>query len=86
SDKQIVAANKAEPRDPAQLLHMRREGHYLVSHETPGGWVGLVKEVLEEVLGIGGSARITGLPRGATEALRLMCANLVEERSLSDEA
>jgi hypothetical protein len=72
SDRQLVAGNKAEPIDRAQLLASRQEGHYLVSHETPGGWVALKKELLTEVLGAGLDARIETLPPGVIEVLRLM--------------
>ena len=77
SDSQIVAAHKAEPYDPAQLLAGQREGHFLVSYETPGGWMALKKELLTEVLGAGRDARIAGLPLDAAQVLRLMCADLV---------
>jgi hypothetical protein len=81
SDKQIVAAHKAEPYDQAQLLAGRREGHFLVSYEvgyeSPGGWIALKKDLLTEVLGAGRDARIAGLPLDAAQVLRLMCADLV---------
>jgi len=77
SDKQIVAARKAAPYDRAQLLRERREGHFLVSYETPGGWVALKKELLSEVLAAGSDARIAGLPLEAVHVLQLMCAGLV---------
>ncbi|HEY4364497.1 MAG TPA: hypothetical protein VGN17_26265 [Bryobacteraceae bacterium] len=77
SDKQMVAAHKAEPVDRARLLADRREAHFLVSYETPGGWMALKKELLTEVLGAGGDARIAGLPPNAAEVLRLMCADLI---------
>jgi hypothetical protein len=76
SDRQIVAALKAEPYDQAQLLAGRREGHFLVSYETPGGWIALKKDLLTEVLGAGRDARIVGLPLDAAQALRLMCSGL----------
>lgn len=80
SDKEIVAVHpaeaKAEPYDGAQLLRDRQEGHFLVSYETPSGWIGLKKSLLAEVLGSGRDARIVGLPLGAAEVLRLMCADL----------
>jgi hypothetical protein len=74
SNSQIVAAQKAEPYDRAQLLAGRREGHFLVSYETPGGWIALKKDLLTEVLGAGRDARIVGLPLHAAQVLRLMCA------------
>ena len=77
SDRQIVAAHKAEPYDRAQLLAGRREGHFLVSYETPGGWIALKKDLLTEVLGAGRDARIAGLPLDAAQVLRLMCADLL---------
>ncbi len=76
SDKQIVADHKAEPYDRAQLLAGRREGHFLVSYETPGGWIALKKDVLTEVLGAGHDARIVDLPLDAAQVLRLMCIDL----------
>jgi hypothetical protein len=77
SDRQMVEARKAEPYDRARLLHERREAHFLVSYETPGGWMALKKDLLTEVLGAGGDARIAGLPPGAAQVLRLMCGDLV---------
>jgi hypothetical protein len=77
SDRQIVAANKAAPYDRAQLVRERQEGHFLVSYETPGGWIALKKDLLAEVLGAGCDARIVGLPPEAEQVLRFMCADLV---------
>jgi hypothetical protein len=77
SDRRIVEAHKAAPYDRAQLLHDRREGHFLVSYETPGGWVALRKDLLAEVLGAGRDARIVGLPLDAAQVLRFMCTDLV---------
>ena len=77
SDRQIVAAHKAEPYDRAQLLRERQEGHFLVSYETPGGWIALRKDLLTEVLGAGRDARIVGLPLDAAQVLRLMGTDLV---------
>jgi hypothetical protein len=79
SDEQFVAAHQAAPYDRAQLLRERREGHFLVSYETPGGWIVLRKELLSEVLGAGCDARIVGLPSGAAQVLRLMCTELVSD-------
>ena len=76
SDKQIVAADKAEPYDRARLLQERREGHFLVSYEMPGGWISLKKDLLTEVLGAGRDARIVGLPPDAAQVLRFMCTDL----------
>ncbi|MEO5925753.1 MAG: hypothetical protein ABIR70_18185 [Bryobacteraceae bacterium] len=60
-----------------QLLAGRQEGHFLVSYETPGGWVALKKDLLTEVLGAGLDARIVGLPPEAAKVLRIMCGELV---------
>jgi hypothetical protein len=76
SDPRFVAAHKAEPYDQAQLLAGRREGHFLVSYETPDGWIALKKDLLTEVLGAGHDARIVGLPLDAAQVLRLMCTDL----------
>ena len=74
----------SEPYDRAQLLAGRREGHFLVSYETPGGWIALKKDLLTEVLGAGRDARIVGLPLDAAQMLRLMCADLTAP--LDDQA
>ncbi len=86
SDRQTVAAHKAEAYDRAQLLAGRREGHFLISYETPGGWIALKKDLLTEVLGAGRDARIVGLPLDAAQALRLMCADLVMPENVADQA
>jgi hypothetical protein len=90
SDRQFVAsrhsqAHNAELYDRAQLLAGRREGHFLVSYETPGGWIALRKELLTEVLGAGRDARITGLPLKAAQVLRLMCTDLVMHEDVAGE-
>ncbi len=85
SDREIVAAHKAEPYDAAQLLAGRREAHFLVSYETPEGWIALKKDLLTEVLGAGRDARIVGLPPDAAQVLRLMCADLVIPENVADQ-
>jgi hypothetical protein len=85
SDRQILAAHKAEPYELAQLLAGRREGHFLVSYETPGGWAALKKDLLTEVLGAGRDARIIGLPLDAAQVLRLMCTDLIMRGNAADE-
>jgi hypothetical protein len=77
SDRQIVAEHKAEPYEQAQLLRDRREAHFLVTYETPRGWVALKKSLLTEVLAEGRDARVVGLPPDAAQVLRLMCTDLV---------
>jgi hypothetical protein len=84
SDRQIVAAHKAEPYDPAQLLAARREGHFLVSYETPAGWIALKKDLLTEVLGAGLDASVVGLPLDAAQLLRLLCTDLVIPEDVPD--
>jgi hypothetical protein len=86
SDRQMVAAHKAAPCDRAQLLRERQEGHFLVSYETPGGWIALRKDLLAEVLGAGRDARITGLPADAAQVLRFMCTDLVTPENAADQA
>src|SRR5690606_7250422 len=39
SDVQMVAAHKAEFREERHLASDRREGKFVVSYRTPGGWV-----------------------------------------------
>jgi hypothetical protein len=77
SDKQIVAAREAEPYDQEQLLRERQEGIFLVSYETPRGWIAIQKELLTEVVGEGRDARIAGLPPHAVQVLRLMYVDLL---------
>jgi hypothetical protein len=76
SDKQIVAAHKAEPFDQTQLLHERFEGEFVLSYKTSGGWVAITKDILTEVLGAGRDAKIVGLPHEAAGVLRLMCGKI----------
>ena len=82
SDTQIVAAGKAESSDEASLLSDRREGKFVLSYKTTGGWVAITKGILTEVLGAGSDVKIAGLPPGAAEVLTLMCPNLVDVRSV----
>ena len=77
SDRQVVAANKAMACDEAQLLSSRLEGEFLVSYQSAGGWIGMSKDVLTDVLGTGRDAKITGLPRAAAHIAKLMCPELV---------
>src|ERR1019366_3517565 len=86
SDRQIVAADKAAPYERAQLLRERQEGHFLVSYETPGGWIALKKDLLAEVVGAGRDARIVGLPLDAAQVLRFMCTDLVIPENVADQA
>jgi hypothetical protein len=58
------------------LLSDRREGKFLVSYETPGGWRAITKTVLTEVLGAGRDVKIVGLSPAAVEGMKLMCRNL----------
>ncbi len=81
----IVGSHRAEPYDRAQLLAGRREGHFLVSYETPGGWIAIKKDLLTQVLGAGRDARITGLPIEAAQVLRLMCPDLTTPEKGSDQ-
>jgi hypothetical protein len=73
SDEQIVAARKAESYNERQLLTDRREGKFVLSYATPGGWLAITKSMLTDVLGTGRDAKIAGLPLVAAEVLRLMC-------------
>jgi hypothetical protein len=77
SDRQLVAARKAHHRDEPHLLSDRREGKCVVSYETSGGWVGITKAILTEVLGAGRDVTIAGLPPAAAGVLTLMCPALV---------
>ncbi len=77
SDQQLVASGRARLMEQDSLLHDRHEGIYLVSYQTPGGWVAISKDVLTEVLGTGNSARVPELPSPAAGVLRHMCKDLV---------
>jgi hypothetical protein len=77
SDRQLVAAHKADYQDEPHLSSDRREGKYVLSYKTPGGWVAITKAILTEVLGAGRDVKIVGLPPVAVEVLTLMCRNLV---------
>lgn len=77
SDRQIVAARKAEWCDETTLLHSRFEGELAVSYRTAGGWVGITKDFFTAELGTGRDAKVVGLPREAAGVLRLMCGDLV---------
>jgi hypothetical protein len=77
SDMQIVAAHTADAYDETHLLSDRREGKYVLSYPTPGGWVAITKAILTEVLGEGRDVKIVGLPPVAAGVLKLMCPNLV---------
>jgi hypothetical protein len=78
SDRDLVAAHKADAADEAQILSDRREGRCIVSYQTPGGWVAVSKAILTDVLGAGRDAKITGLPPSAAGVLALTCPGLVE--------
>ena len=77
SDMQMVAAHKADAYDETHLLSDRREGKYVLSYQTPGGWVAITKDILTEVLGEGRDVKIVGLPPVAAGVLKLMCPNLL---------
>jgi hypothetical protein len=72
SDEQVLTTQKAEPYDEKQLLSDRREGRFVLSYQTPGGWLAVTKTVLTEVLGEGHDVKIAGLPPAAVEVLKLM--------------
>ncbi|HEX5107266.1 MAG TPA: hypothetical protein VFV95_02410 [Vicinamibacterales bacterium] len=77
SDRQIVAAGKAEFSDEAHLSSERQEGKYVLSYQTSGGWVGITKNILTEILAAGLDVKIVGLPATAAGVLQLMCPSLV---------
>jgi hypothetical protein len=77
SDMQLVAAHKADYYDEPHLLSDRREGKYVLSYRTAGGWVAIKKALLTEVFGAGRDVKIVGLPPVAVGVLKLMCPNLV---------
>lgn len=76
TDRQLVAAGKALASDEPQLLRSRVEGEFLVSYQTPGGWTGISKDILTEVVGAGRDAKLVGLPDDAIQVLELMCRDV----------
>jgi hypothetical protein len=77
SDRQLVAAHKADFCEERQISSDRQEGRCILSYETPGGWVAITKTILTEVLGAGRDTKIVGLPPVAIGVLHLMCPTLV---------
>lgn len=77
SDAQLVAAGQATAKDEQDLLYCRLEGEYLVSYQSAGGWVGISKDVLTEVVGAGQQIKLPDLPPPAAAVLQLMCPPLV---------
>jgi hypothetical protein len=77
SDLQVVAGFRARSCDEASLLHDRFEGELAVSYRTSGGWIGLSKDFLTDVLAAGRDVRIIGLPARAAAVLALMCRGVV---------
>jgi hypothetical protein len=73
SDRAWIAAHRAHAYESSQLLHDRREGMFLVSFQTPGGWVAVTKDLLTDILGQGRDVKVPGLSEVAAEVLRLMC-------------
>jgi len=71
------APAQAEYCDGEQLLHRRLEGEFLVSYETPGGWLAVSKDVLTDFLGAQRDARIAGLPETAARVAKAMCPDFV---------
>jgi hypothetical protein len=73
SDKEMVAAHRADFSEEAHLLSDRREGRCVLSYKTAGGWVAITKAILTEVLGAGRDVKIVWLPAEAVAVLKLMC-------------
>jgi hypothetical protein len=76
SDRELVAARKAEYCDEARLLSDRQEGRSLLSYQTSGGRVSITKSILTEVLGAGRDVKVD-LPPAAARVLKLMSPRLV---------
>ena len=85
SDVQIVAEHRADSYNETQLLRDRQEGHFVLSFQTPGGWVAIKKDFLTEILGAGRDVEIDGLPPTAASVLRLMCPGLVAPDDASSD-
>jgi hypothetical protein len=76
SDAGLVAAARAESQAESALLGDRREGRHVISYRTTGGWLGISKDLLTDVLAAGQDATVS-LPADATARLLLMCPTLV---------
>ncbi len=72
----LVAPPRAMPYGQTNLDRDRKEGYFLVSYETSGGWAAVTKDLLTEVVGAGRDANIAGLPPFAAEALKLMLPDI----------
>ena len=57
--------------DPVAVLRAWRDAL------RPGGWVGITKDVLTDVVDAGRDAKIVGLPRDAAHVAKLMCPTFV---------
>jgi hypothetical protein len=77
SDEQLASANKALFVDDRRILVDRSEGKYIVSYQTAGGWVGITKDILTDVLGAARDVKLVGLSSHAVGVLRLMCPALL---------
>jgi len=77
SDPDILAASKAVAMDNQDLLACRLEGEFVLSYQSAGGWVGISKDLLTDVIGSGSSAWISALPISASRVLAKMCPELV---------
>ncbi len=78
TDPQVIATGKAQTCETGRLLGNRLEGMYLVSYQTPGGWVAISKDVLTGILAAGEDVKLGGLPHAATQVLRVMYPDLVD--------
>jgi hypothetical protein len=76
SDERMVAAHKAESYDETQLLSDRREGKFVLSYQTPGGWVAITKTILTELLGAGRDVKVVGLLPRTIEVVKLLYPRL----------
>ena len=84
SDMQLAATHMADYRDEPHLLRERHEGKYLFSYKAPGGWVGVTKDILTEVLAAGDEASMTGIPQQAANALTVLYPTLtVRQEAIS---
>lgn len=77
SDPRFVAEHGAEAWDQERILHDRNEGELAVSYQSAGGWVGVTKDFVTDVLAAERDARVACLPREAAAVLRLMCPDLI---------
>ena len=77
SDLPVRYLRSSDKEHETEFLADRREGKFLVTYQTSGGWAGITKSLLTELLAQGHDVRVAGMPPAAISALALICPNLM---------